>query len=47
MYEANLAEQVRATVRAARKMTARETGMASDRLAQDMQQADEAVASGR
>jgi len=47
VYEANLAEQVRATVRAARKITARETGMASDRLAQDMQQADEAVASGR
>ena len=47
VYEANLQEQVRATVEAARTMTARETGMASGRLAEDMQQADEAVASGR
>ena len=32
---------------AARRMTAREPGMASGRLAEDMRQADESVTSGR
>jgi uncharacterized membrane protein len=47
VYEANLAEQVRATVRAARRLTARQTGMTSDRLAQEMAQAGAAGGPGR
>ena len=47
VYEANLEEQIRASVKAAQKMTARETGMGGDQLAADLQQADETVASER
>ncbi len=45
VYEANLAEQVAANVKAANRMVAKATGMAADQLASDMKQADEAVTS--
>ena len=47
VYEANLAEQVAANIKAANKVLARETDMAADRLAEDLKQADQAVSPGQ
>jgi uncharacterized membrane protein len=47
VYEANLAEQVAANVKAANKVLSKETDMAADRLAEDLKQADQAVSSGQ
>ena len=45
VYEANLAEQVAANIKAASKVLSKETGMAADQLAEDLKQADKAAAS--
>jgi uncharacterized membrane protein len=47
VYEANLAEQVTANIKAANKLISKATDMAADQLAEDMKQADQAVAAGR
>jgi len=47
VYEANLAEQVAANVKAANKVLAKETDMAADQLAEDLRQADKAVSEGQ
>jgi uncharacterized membrane protein len=47
VYEANLAEQVAANVKAANKVLSKETDMAADRLAEDLKQADKAVSPGQ
>jgi hypothetical protein len=47
VYEANLAEQVAANIKAANKVLAKETDMAADQLAADLKQADQAVSSGQ
>lgn len=47
VYEANLAEQVAANIKAANKVLSKETDMAADRLAEDLKQADKAVSSGQ
>lgn len=46
VYEANLAEQVTANIKAANKLISKATDMAADQLAADMKQADQAVAAG-
>ncbi len=46
VYEANLAEQVTANIKAANKLISKATDMAGDQLASDMKQADEAAAAG-
>jgi uncharacterized membrane protein len=47
VYEANLAEQVAANVKAANKVLSKETDMAADQLAEDLKQADKAVSPGQ
>ena len=47
VYEANLAEQVTANIKAANRLISRATDMAADQLAADMKQADEAVTAGQ
>jgi uncharacterized membrane protein len=47
VYEANLAEQVVANVKAANKLMSKATDMAADQLAEDLKQADKAVSSGQ
>ena len=47
VYEANLAEQVAANIKAANKVLSRETDMAADQLAEDLKQADKAVSPGQ
>jgi hypothetical protein len=46
VYEANLAEQVAANIKAANKMISKETDMAADQLAADLKHADKAVSAG-
>lgn len=46
VYEANLAEQVAANIKAASKMISKATGMAADQLAEDLKHADKAVSAG-
>jgi uncharacterized membrane protein len=47
VYEANLAEQVAANIKAANKMISKATDMAADRLAEDLKQADQAVSAAQ
>jgi len=47
VYEANLAEQVTANIKAANKMISKATDMAADQLAADLKEADQAAASSR
>jgi uncharacterized membrane protein len=47
VYEANLAEQIAANVKAANKVLAKETDMAADQLAEDLKQADQQVSPGQ
>jgi uncharacterized membrane protein len=47
VYEANLAEQVVANIKAANKMVSKATDMAADQLAEDLKQADKAVSAGQ
>jgi uncharacterized membrane protein len=47
VYEANLAEQIAANIKAANKVLSRETDMAADQLAEDLKQADQAVSPGQ
>ncbi|HXF19101.1 MAG TPA: DUF1269 domain-containing protein [Streptosporangiaceae bacterium] len=44
VYEANLAEQIAANIKAANKMMSTATDMAADQLAEDLKQADQAAA---
>ena len=46
VYEANLAEQVAANIKAANKLISKATDMAADQLASDLKQADQQVAAG-
>ena len=46
VYEANLAEQVTANIKAANKLISKATDMAADQLESDLKQADGAVAAG-
>ena len=47
VYEANLAEQVTANIKAANKLISKATDMAADQLAADIRQADQAVTAGQ
>ena len=47
VYEANLAEQVTANIKAANKLISKATDMAADQLAADIKQADQAVTAGQ
>ena len=46
VYEANLAEQVAANIKAANKLISKATDMAADQLAADLKQADQQAAAG-
>ncbi|HTT53047.1 MAG TPA: DUF1269 domain-containing protein [Streptosporangiaceae bacterium] len=47
VYEANLAEQVAANIKAANKILSKETDMAADQLAADLKQAEKTAGSGQ